>query len=668
MDFLKRWNEHRRLRDTRRKIWCQVCDHKIAASNTPQDGTTDMAFANFEEHYSNVHFGLLAEKGGEDQKREFIQVQWEAAKTHKSPTPCIKREASKSRSMSPPKRSMPRPATPPVEEADATETIKQLETMPISEEQLVAEVKGIYAGLVLVESKCIEVDNIQSSQTSSANKLEPDQRQALITLHGSLIYPHYDPSFVSQDPSASPALRKLAAKYSMPTRINNAMASTSRKAVPSALPASQKNQSFGRPSSHSTEIRDRRVCGVINGTQIRAIPDTGADESFISASFLKRLKRRQPAGPGMGIQEVEARDGPTVRLASGKTVTCTSTASIPWTFEGENRTYRLDCRVLPKCPQDLILGDGFLRLTETLTSFKHRISTTLRSLATKKLFRLNYMGHDKRRLWGHLDGDPVAALPDSGSDIMAISADYARRRGFQIDRGYDNRVMVQFADGSTAWTDGVVRDLQWEFGLTDDSKVACDFYVLENLPVDVLFNSDFVFDYNVFGQHDNSLFSYGGLLDVLDLCNIRLVGRYYRKHTKPQEEGLIDVTSPNAFSPLMVQRELARRDAIRDIMAGLPVAERASAQQAEVERQRQWEQWRAEHAQRWASTAGLGSRPLRPEPAMTAQTSQQVAAASSGRTGVLVRAGRWAWKNCKVASIPLMPLRKRVAESVVVVV
>jgi hypothetical protein len=41
--------------------------------------------------------------------------------------------------------------------------IKQPETRPISQEQLVAEVRGIYAGLVMIESKCIEVDNALSS-------------------------------------------------------------------------------------------------------------------------------------------------------------------------------------------------------------------------------------------------------------------------------------------------------------------------------------------------------------------------------------------------------------------------------------------------------------------------------------------------------------------------
>jgi len=57
--------------------------------------------------------------------------------------------------------------------------IKQPETRPISQEQLVAEVKGIYAGLVMVEAKCIEVDNKQAAvaQTDGAQKLNNEQWQ-----------------------------------------------------------------------------------------------------------------------------------------------------------------------------------------------------------------------------------------------------------------------------------------------------------------------------------------------------------------------------------------------------------------------------------------------------------------------------------------------------------
>ncbi|OBR08468.1 methyltransferase domain-containing protein [Colletotrichum higginsianum IMI 349063] len=105
-------------------------------------------------------------------------------------------------------------------EPDNTEVmIKEPETRPISQEQLVAEVKGIYAGLVMVESKCIEVDNSQSSNKETNPKLNNEQWQALIALHRTLLHEHHDFFLASQHPSASPALRRLASKYAMPARM-----------------------------------------------------------------------------------------------------------------------------------------------------------------------------------------------------------------------------------------------------------------------------------------------------------------------------------------------------------------------------------------------------------------------------------------------------------------
>ncbi|KAI0147282.1 hypothetical protein GGR57DRAFT_256668 [Xylariaceae sp. FL1272] len=103
------------------------------------------------------------------------------------------------------------------DDQDAFRLIKQPEIRPISQEQLVAEVKGIYAGLVMVESKCIEVDNAQSS--NSDTKLNNEQWQALIALHRTLLHEHHDFFLASQHPSASQALRRLASKYAMPARM-----------------------------------------------------------------------------------------------------------------------------------------------------------------------------------------------------------------------------------------------------------------------------------------------------------------------------------------------------------------------------------------------------------------------------------------------------------------
>ncbi|QDS74745.1 hypothetical protein FKW77_001179 [Venturia effusa] len=102
--------------------------------------------------------------------------------------------------------------------------LMQPDSRPISQEQLAAEVKSIYAGLTMVESKCIHVDRAQASamrnaDSSQRTKLKDDHWQALIALHRTLLHEHHDFFLASQHPSASPALRRLAAKYSMPSRM-----------------------------------------------------------------------------------------------------------------------------------------------------------------------------------------------------------------------------------------------------------------------------------------------------------------------------------------------------------------------------------------------------------------------------------------------------------------
>uniref|UniRef100_A0A4E9EJC7 DNA/RNA-binding domain-containing protein n=1 Tax=Gibberella zeae TaxID=5518 RepID=A0A4E9EJC7_GIBZA len=102
---------------------------------------------------------------------------------------------------------------------DSTKMIHHLEMTPISDDQLIAEVQGIYAGLVVVETKCIEVDNELLSNNDANLKLNSEQWQALIALHRTLLNEHYDFFLASQHPSASPALRSLASKHAMPARM-----------------------------------------------------------------------------------------------------------------------------------------------------------------------------------------------------------------------------------------------------------------------------------------------------------------------------------------------------------------------------------------------------------------------------------------------------------------
>ncbi|KIV83162.1 hypothetical protein PV11_05212 [Exophiala sideris] len=112
------------------------------------------------------------------------------------------------------------PRSPSVRDAKADESsdhmLFQPETIPISQEQLVKEVKGIYAGLVMVEQKCIDVC---SQQAQGSAKLSNEQWQGLIALHRTLLHEHHDFFLAGQHPTASPALRRLRTDYAMPARM-----------------------------------------------------------------------------------------------------------------------------------------------------------------------------------------------------------------------------------------------------------------------------------------------------------------------------------------------------------------------------------------------------------------------------------------------------------------
>jgi hypothetical protein len=102
--------------------------------------------------------------------------------------------------------------------------LSQPETRPISQEQLVAEVKGIYAGLVMVEGKCIQVELKHAQLARDAPpgtqpKLNNEQYQTLIALHRTLLHEHHDFLLASQHPSATPAVKRLALRYAMPARL-----------------------------------------------------------------------------------------------------------------------------------------------------------------------------------------------------------------------------------------------------------------------------------------------------------------------------------------------------------------------------------------------------------------------------------------------------------------
>jgi hypothetical protein len=90
---------------------------------------------------------------------------------------------------------------------------------PIWQEKLTTEINAIYAGLVMVEKRCIEVVSDQASKSDGGRGLNAKQWQALIALHKRLLNKHHDFFLASQHPSSSPSVKRLPAQYVMPARM-----------------------------------------------------------------------------------------------------------------------------------------------------------------------------------------------------------------------------------------------------------------------------------------------------------------------------------------------------------------------------------------------------------------------------------------------------------------
>ncbi|GAB1320996.1 hypothetical protein MFIFM68171_11206 [Madurella fahalii] len=162
--------------------------------------------------------------------------------------------------------------------------------------------------------------------------------------------------------------------------------------------------------------------------------------------------------------------------------------------------------VMPACHAlgDLLLGRPFLNAAKTLTALNHRVETAVLNTINTVRISVCYIDSNTVKtphVSGYLHGEQATALPDIGSHVMLMLEAYARKRGFQIDKDPEKEVQLEFPDRSTAFTDGVVEDVRWAFGAGKKKEVVTRFYVLRNLPVDVILSNECVMEHDVFSRY-----------------------------------------------------------------------------------------------------------------------------------------------------------------------
>ncbi|KAL6823501.1 hypothetical protein V8C40DRAFT_248221 [Trichoderma camerunense] len=342
-------------------------------------------------------------------------------------------------------------------------------------------------------------------------------------------------------------------------------------------------------SSGETEFY---VAGSVNGTVVEALPDTGAEACFISPHLTSRLGLHPTPGPEKWIT-----------LANKKTVKSPGMVTVPWKFSKERITHTINCWILPGCIGDLVLGNDFLKATNALKKVCHRIKSKL--LGVSKRLSLSYLGNEKHRLRGYLNGYSTAALPDTGSDAMLINRSYARKLGLHIDHNIGDQGTIRLADGSTAMISGIIRDAEWRVGST---TVRCNFYVLDNLCVDVILSKNYLFGKNIFSEQEEHFFDVksgddseddhkdGYEDNSLHFCILSI-------DTKVHDSGL---TLQERKEREQIE-ELYRRDRARDELMASPEDKREAATKIENARQQLWETQKSEREAKWIAEVHMAT-------------------------------------------------------------
>ncbi|PMD66986.1 uncharacterized protein K444DRAFT_658166 [Hyaloscypha bicolor E] len=108
---------------------------------------------------------------------------------------------------------------------------------------------------------------------------------------------------------------------------------------------------------------------------------------------------------------------------------------------------------------DVLLGRPFLRATQTLDLYQHRLRHIEGASDVPLAVRSIGQGEERVQCW--LDGEPVWTLPDTGADVNLISSTFAQALGYDDGKGKPidcgNRIDLEVADGSTVTTEGIIQ-------------------------------------------------------------------------------------------------------------------------------------------------------------------------------------------------------------------
>lgn len=316
----------------------------------------------------------------------------------------------------------------------------------------------------------------------------------------------------------------------------------------------------------TTVLYDLQLDGELNGHAVSTFPDTGASWNFLSRAYARGRELR-----------IDPSEKVAILMPTGKLVQSLGFVRLGFRFKDSLEEHVLDFHVLPTCISDVILGNTFLKATSAFTRFGHCVRRTLRQVLPH---RLCFLGGTQHRMGGWLNESLVAALPDTGSDLMLMSRSYAEEKAFSIDDNLDFCVMLQMGDLSTTSTTGYVGNVEWSFSDQCGNKMGdvelCGFWIVDDLTCDVILSDEFLLRTNALEEMGQCEFELE--TGQLALSAIKAV-RFRSKKTAPPPPSSYEEWSRK------VQKERVYQS---DVEGDIQRLSGADKEQAEKEIKRRW--------------------------------------------------------------------------------
>ena len=281
--------------------------------------------------------------------------------------------------------------------------------------------------------------------------------------------------------------------------------------------------------------------GTIESICVKALPDTGSSQNVIDKNMVQSLF------PSIPIHPVHEPIDKLLVAPDGQPIPCIGKIHLSWMFKDENEKHRRWFYVVENCSKGVIIGNGFLRQTETMSKHRRRLELTKPSDPNSPPGHLLSEGvHEARRdeclrqlVLGRINSADTYASLDTGCEANLMSIDFAKSLELPILPLHTSEQHVKYADGRRSSMLGQV-EVDWSFFDTPDKAAKVIFYVLRTCIHPVIFGERFIFSEDPWFNHEAALSdgaSETAMIGVVGLEKIRrfwgLLGGY---KPDPQEE------------------------------------------------------------------------------------------------------------------------------------